>query len=215
MDRLLRNAGGLHQHRDRLERRGDLHQEVRGLGVELGQEPVSQVDATFQIDIVGRHVLQTNPVVGARAGTTDRGHDVVAWLELADVWSHGHDLPETLVPENQIVVSWRGGPVLGGVDLLVGAVHPHLEHADQHASPVRHVLRRGRGHVAKMDAVLLARNHHDCFHAYSCFPHAVSARLPLDQLENMTIRVARRDRVVEAQRGLSPFPGGNSRISKV
>jgi hypothetical protein len=52
------------------------------------------------------------------------------------------------MPRNKKVISGRGLPVFGGVNFLVGAIHPHPKNPDQHATLM--------GDVVKMWGIYIA-----------------------------------------------------------
>jgi hypothetical protein len=97
------------------------------LDVELGQVAVAEVDATLEVDIVGRHIVGADAVIDAAARSPHRGHDEVTRPEFGHVRADGFDLAEVLVADDQEVVALRRLTVLGGVDLLVRAVDAALE----------------------------------------------------------------------------------------
>src|SRR5262249_46397991 len=112
------------QHADFFESLRNLHDEFRVIDVIFTHVAMTKVDSTFEVSIVGRHVVGADKIVDARPGTTDGGDHIIARLYLRDVWTNGFDLAETFVADDQEVVSRRRLTIFGGIDFLVGAVDP-------------------------------------------------------------------------------------------
>jgi hypothetical protein len=82
----------LFSHRERLEqypyrrkRRRDLHQVVRRIDVELGQETVQPIDPALVVRVVGRHVRRADDVVEALARPPHGRNDVIPRPELGNL----------------------------------------------------------------------------------------------------------------------------------
>jgi hypothetical protein len=98
-----------------------------------------QIDATLVVLVISGHILQADLIVQAVTRTPDRGNHVVAWPEEGDVGADGFDPSESFVTDHEEVVpGWRL-TVFRGVDLAIGPVDAHAEHAHQDAASVRHV----------------------------------------------------------------------------
>jgi hypothetical protein len=163
-DALLHHRGRLEQDADLPEAPGDLHQELGVIHVVLGQVAVAEVDAALVVDVVGGHVIGADDVVDAVAGPAYRGDDVVPHRQLGDVGPHRLDPAEALVPDHQEIEPFRRRPVLGGVDLLVGSVHPDSQHLHQHSTPAGDVGERRTGHRRQVYRAGFPRDHGDSLH---------------------------------------------------
>ena len=114
---------------------------------------MAEIDATLEVGVVGGHVLQADPVVDARSWAPYGRYNVVACLEVRNLWSCLLDHAEALMPDDQVVVTgWRRA-VLGGVDLLVGTVDADTENLDEHAAAVWHIARGRYRHFPQVNAV--------------------------------------------------------------
>src|SRR6516165_8325087 len=69
--------------------------------------------------------------VGVGAGSPYGGHDQVPFTEALDDGSDLDDLGQSLVPNDQVVLSIRRGAVFERADLFVGAADPDLQDAEE------------------------------------------------------------------------------------
>src|SRR5437763_16770092 len=104
-----------------------LHDELGIVHVVLGEEAVPQIDATLVVDIVRGHVVGADHVVDTAAWATNRGDDVVTGLEFGNVRPNLFDATETFMPDDEELVSWRGGAVFRRIDFFVGSVHAYAK----------------------------------------------------------------------------------------
>ena len=95
---------------------------------------MAQVDAALEIGVVRGHVVRSDQVVDTPAGATDRGHNVVSRPHLRYVRSHGLDLAEAFVADDQEFESRRRGAILGRVDLFVRPVDTDTQNLDEDAA---------------------------------------------------------------------------------
>src|SRR6266851_5000211 len=121
----LHNGGGLQQHSDVFEALRYLDDEFDVIDVVFRQITVAQIDAALVVRVVRGHVVGADQVINALAWPANSRHDVVAGPHFGDIWADGLNLTETLVADDQEVVSGRRCSVFSGVDLFVGAVHPN------------------------------------------------------------------------------------------
>jgi len=97
----------------------------------LGHVAVRLFDAAFG-EVAGvAEVLMPRPA-GQAAGMGTRTaygrDDEVTWLEALDRGSGRYHLGQRLVADHQVVITWRGRPVLERADLPVGAADADVEH---------------------------------------------------------------------------------------
>jgi len=57
--------------------------------------------------------------------------DKITWLEALDRGSGRYHLGQRLMADHQVVIAWRGRPVLERADLPVGAADADVEHPQQ------------------------------------------------------------------------------------
>jgi len=132
-DPLLHDAGRFEENADLAKLTGDPDQVLGVLYVVLGEEAVYTTDAVFEVLVVGGHVGHPDPVIQARSGPPDPGHDVVPARQLGDVGTDVLDHAEALVSQHQEVRSFRRDAVLAGVDLSIRPVEPHPQHPHHHS----------------------------------------------------------------------------------
>ena len=163
-DPLLHDRCGLEQHPHVPQVLRHFHQELGILDVVLGQEAVTPADPALEVHVVGGHVRCADAIVDAHARASDRRDHVVARHQLrhprADLF---HDA-EALVAEHEKRAALGGFPVLGGVDLLVGAVHADPEDANEDAPAARDVSHGGLGELRKVDRAGPAGEYGDRLH---------------------------------------------------
>src|SRR4051794_1996301 len=75
------------------------------------------------------------------------------------------NLTKTLVANDQERLPRRRRAELGGVDLLVGAIHAAAQHSHEHATPSRDVLQARHGQFGQMQRIRLAWDDGDGLHA--------------------------------------------------
>jgi hypothetical protein len=155
-DAFLDDAERFEQDGDVAQRGRDADQVARLLDVPLGEEAVHPADAVLEVAVVGGHVGRVDVVVQAGAGAAYPGHHMVAGGELGDRRPGLLDDTEALVAEDQVVVPVRGGAVLGGVNLPVGAVQPDAQDPHEDAAAVRDIGQRRVRDVGEVRAADLA-----------------------------------------------------------
>lgn len=116
------------------------------------------------VGLVGGEVGRADDVVDAPTRPADDGDHVVAGCDLGDVGAHLGDHAEALVAEHEVVGTGRGGAVLAGVDLLVGAVEADPEDLDEHAPAPGDLVEAGLGDVPEGRAVRGAGDDGDRVH---------------------------------------------------
>ena len=166
-DAFLRHGHRLEQHTDLFEPPRHLDDEVFVLDVILSEIAVAQIDAALEVLRVGRHVLETDGVIDARARAPHGGDHVVAWRDRGDVRADGFDAAEAFVADDQEIVTGRRRTVLGRIDLAVGAVDADAQHLDEDASSVREFTEGWPGDFGEMGALRAARQNGDSFHGPS------------------------------------------------
>lgn len=97
---------------------------------------MAQIDAALEIDVVGRHVGPPDRIVDACARPTHRRHDEIAGRHAGRFAPDGFDDTEAFVTVDQVFVAGRWRTIFARKYLLVGAVDPDREHANEHAVPV-------------------------------------------------------------------------------
>ena len=185
---------------------------------------MEQVDPALEVDVVGGEVLQADLPVDRRARPAHGGDDVGAGPDRRrDVGPDLDHLAEALVAGDEEVVAGRRGPVLGRVDLLVGAVDADAKHLHLHAAAVRDLVDAGLRDLPEMNRVRASWMNGDGFHAATdphrrrslqrVSPEGRSGRnsrcgLPLDCVSR------RRSSRHEAQRSGGRTPPGSARRAR-
>src|SRR6266853_3274427 len=123
-----------------------------------------QVDAPFEIGIVGGHILQPDLIVDAETGPTDHRDHVVAGRKLGHVRTDLLDLAKALVADDQEVEAVRGGAVLRGIDLFVRSVDADTQNPHQDSPAAGDLCYRRFGHFSEVNAVRLAGIDGNCSH---------------------------------------------------
>src|SRR5262249_40960529 len=104
-DALLADGDRLQPHADVFQASGYRDDELGIVDEVLRQIAVAQVDTSFVLGVVGRHVVGADQVVDAHTRSADRRYDIVTGCHLGDVRADLDDLAEALVPEHQKVVA--------------------------------------------------------------------------------------------------------------
>ena len=117
-------------HRSRFQKNAYLFEPLRNfdevlrvLDIVFRQESMAQVDPSFVIRAVGRHVVGSDPVVDAGSWPPHGRDDVVAGTQLRHVGAHLLYSPEAFVSDHQVIETFRWSAVFGGVDFFVCAVN--------------------------------------------------------------------------------------------
>src|SRR5262249_42108238 len=144
---LLDNRQRFEQDPDMFQADGNLDEIVGIVSVVLSQIAVAEIDAPFEVDVVGGHILQPDPVVNAETRPAHHGHDVVPGNKLRYAWSDLFHAAEALMPYHEKIETLWSGAVLGCVDFLVGTVHTDAKDLYQNSASAGDV-RGGRfGHL--------------------------------------------------------------------
>src|SRR5688572_13725088 len=123
-----------------------------------------QVDAAFEISIVGGHVVCADDVVKTCSGTTDRCHDIITFFKFGYILSDLFYNSEALVSDHEKIVTEGRGAILGVVDFLVSAIDSDPKDFDEHATPVWNICDGWRGHLDKMNGICNSGFYCNCFH---------------------------------------------------
>ncbi len=163
-DPLLDHRAGLKQHADLAQLARDLDDVLGIVDVVLGEVAVAKVDASLEVDIVGRHVIGADRVVQAVAWTAHGRDHEVSRRELGHVRANLFDHAEALVPKHEVVVAGRRLSIERGVDLLVGTVDADAQHLHEHAASTRDIGDARLFDLAQMGGAGTAGGDADRFH---------------------------------------------------
>src|SRR5207245_6410967 len=122
---------------ERSQRRRDLDDEGRGLGVVLPHVAVRALDPALRVSAEEAHVALAGLAIGAVVGTADRRDDEVASGESRYPLPHRLDHAQRLVTDDQEGGTRRRLAVEAAVDLRVGTIDADLEDAHQRRIPGR------------------------------------------------------------------------------
>src|SRR5208283_3260622 len=136
VDSFLYDGRRFQEHANMFEALRHLDDEFDIVHVIFRQIAVPQVDAPLVIGVVGGHIVRADQVIDARTRAAYRGHDVVARLQLRGIRTDSFHLAETLMADDQKIVSWGRCTVLGSVDFFVGSVNDYAQNFDQHTAAV-------------------------------------------------------------------------------
>jgi hypothetical protein len=138
-DPFFNDGGWLEQHPNLFQALRYFHDKLGIVKVILTQVTVTQVDATFEVGVVGRHVVRADQVVNACTWPAHGCYHVVSRFYFGDIWTNCFNLAETLMADNQEIVSRGRLAVVSRIDLLVSAINSDAQHSHQHAAPVGNV----------------------------------------------------------------------------
>src|SRR6185369_18008726 len=106
---------------------GNFDDEVGVIHVIFGQVTMAQINATFVVSRIRRHIVGPDHVVNAVARPPNSCNNIVSGFQLADIGPNRFNLAEAFMTDDEVVESRGSSTVLGGVDLFVSSIDTYAQ----------------------------------------------------------------------------------------
>src|SRR5436190_2107497 len=140
MNALFDHGKWLEQYTDVLQTLWHFDDELGIVYVIFGQKTVAQIDAALEVGVISSHVICTDEVINALAGTANRGDHIITRLQFGHIRADSFDAAESFMADHQEVEAGGSCTIFSRVDLFVSAVHANSQNLYQDTPTIRHIL---------------------------------------------------------------------------